>query len=242
MQALGSPIAVGQGWSSTGMWGTGCSWAALWGAEPSCQELLRASPHSLLCGCWAQPLGLVKQQARSRLGKRGTGESLNKEFLIWSRLGPVFCFLPHPAVLGSAPCPTSASHPWGASPLFLPQQLLRAPVLGLRAPLHGPGLSLCPYPSAVLCSTWGAKTEQVEGGAPECVRRGSRRRAGISPGGSRGGISHSWVSSPQVCSGVPGGGGIGHEWVSRCKGQPRRRAPGRGVVAAGGAGRGGGVM
>lgn len=78
VQALGSPVAVGQGWSSTGMWGTGCSWAALWGAEPSCQGLLRASPHSLLCGCWAQPPGLVKQQDRSRLGKRGTGESLNK--------------------------------------------------------------------------------------------------------------------------------------------------------------------
>lgn len=153
MQALGSPVAVGQGWSSTGMWGTGCSWAALWGAEPSCQGLLRASPHSLLCGCWAQPLGLVKQQDRSRLGKRGMGESLNKEFLIWSRLWPVFCFLPHPCSAGLSTMPhlsLAAPHPWGASPLALLQQLLRAPVLGLRAPLHGPGLSLRPYSSAVL--------------------------------------------------------------------------------------------
>lgn len=143
-QALGSPVAVGQGWSSTGMWGTGCSGTALWGAEPSCQGfLLRASPPSLLCGCWAQPLGLVKQQDRSRLGKRGTGESLNKEFLIWNRLRPVACFLPHPAVLGSAPCPplspAAPRHEGLTSGLI--QELLRDPVLGLRAPLHCPGLS-----------------------------------------------------------------------------------------------------
>lgn len=73
--------------------------------------------------------------------------------------------------------------------------------------------------------------------------RGSCVGVGSVPGVlAGGGINHGWVSSPQVCSGGPGWGGIGHEWVSPCKGQPRRRAPGRGVVAAGGAGRGGGVM
>lgn len=74
-----------------------------------------------------------------------------------------------------------------------------------------------------------------------CREGGSRRRAGISPGASSGGLSHGWVSTPR-CVWGSGMGGIGHGWVSQCKEQPRRRAPGRGVVAAGGAGRGGGVM
>lgn len=150
-QALGSPVAVGQGWSSTGMWGTGCSGTALWGAGPSCQGfLLRASPPSLLCGCWAQPLGLVKQQDRSRLGKRGMGESLNKEFLIWNRLRPVACFLPHPAVLGSAPCPPSArQHPvMGASPLGLSRSCSGTPFWGSGHPCIALGSALhLPLPS-----------------------------------------------------------------------------------------------
>lgn len=101
-------------------------------------------PPSLLCGCWAQPLGLVKQQDRSRLGKRGTGESLNKEFLIWNRLRPVACFLPHPAVLSTMPHLSPAAPHHGGFTSGLIQELLRDPVLGLRAPLHCPGLS-CPF-------------------------------------------------------------------------------------------------
>lgn len=131
MQALGSPIC-GAGVEQHRDVGH----RVLQGCVVGCRTLVpgaRANfPPSLLCGCWAQPLGLVKQQDRSRLGKRGTGESLNKEFLIWDRLGSVACFLPHPAVRGSAPCPTSAwQHPCLGG---LPQQGgLRAPVLGLPA-------------------------------------------------------------------------------------------------------------
>lgn len=94
-QALGSPVAAGQGRSSTGMWGAACSGAASWGADPRAKGS-RELPPSLLCGCWAQPLGLVKQQDRSRLGERGTGESLNKEFLIWKTLGPAAHYSPSP--------------------------------------------------------------------------------------------------------------------------------------------------
>lgn len=108
-QALGSPVAAGQGRSSTGMWGAACSGAASWGADPRAKGS-RELPPSLLCGCWAQPLGLVKQQDRSRLGERGTGESLNKRVFnledSWAS-GSLLAFPVHAAVPGSAPSPLS---------------------------------------------------------------------------------------------------------------------------------------
>lgn len=145
-----APLLWGRGGAARGYGAQGAPGLLCGVQNPRAKGSCELSPHSLLCGCWAQPLGLVKQQDRSRLGKRGTGESLNKEFLIWSRFGRGARFLPQPAVLGSASLTSARQpHPWGASPLALPQQLLRAPVLGLRAPLRGPGLSLCTYPSAV---------------------------------------------------------------------------------------------
>lgn len=138
VQALGSPIC-GAGVEQHRDVGH----RVLQGCVVGCRTLVpgaRANfPPSLLCGCWAQPLGLVKQQDRSRLGKRGTGESLNKEFLIWDGLGSVACFLPHPAVRGSAPCPTSA---WQRPCLggFPSKGGSGHPFWGS---LHGPGLSLC---------------------------------------------------------------------------------------------------
>lgn len=52
-QALVSPVAAGQGCSSTGMWGAACSGAALWGADPRAKGS-RELPPSLLRGCWAR--------------------------------------------------------------------------------------------------------------------------------------------------------------------------------------------
>lgn len=159
-QALGSPVAAGQGCSSTGMWGAACSGAASWGADPSAKGS-RELPPSLLCGCWAQPLGLVKQQDRSRLGERGTGESLNKEFLIWKSLGPAAHYSPPrscrsarlstvtafsawqpPTCYGFTPCPSGGvawgAHFWGlGGPL---QHLHRPGLVPLPSPLGAPSV------------------------------------------------------------------------------------------------------
>lgn len=73
MQALGSPVAVGQGWSSRGIWGTGCSRAALWGAEPSCQGLLRAFPPLPAVRVLGPAPGPGEAAGSLQAGKKGNG-------------------------------------------------------------------------------------------------------------------------------------------------------------------------
>lgn len=72
VQALGSPVAVGQRCSSMGVWGTACSGAVLWGTAPSCQGFPRASPLPAV-----QVLGLApgpgKTAGSLRAGRKGNG-------------------------------------------------------------------------------------------------------------------------------------------------------------------------
>lgn len=149
-QALSSPVAVGQGCGSMGMWGAACSGATSWGADPRAKGS-RELPPSPLRGCWARPPGLVKQQDRSRLGVRGTGKSLNKEFLIWNSLGPAARYSPphsHRSAGLSAVPPLSlaAPHPLWFHPLPFPGGCSGHLLWVFGAPLghlHCPGLSPC---------------------------------------------------------------------------------------------------
>lgn len=76
---------------------------------PLCQGCLRASPLPAV-----RVLGPVKQQDGSRLGERGTGESLKEEFLIWNSLplaSPLGAVSTVP-VLGTAAPKTRGFNPW----------------------------------------------------------------------------------------------------------------------------------
>lgn len=153
MWALGSPVAVGQGCSSPGMWGSACSRATLLG----------------LYWCWARPLGPVKHQDRSKLGERGTGESLNKEFLIWICYSPFH--LRCSASLGTVP-PLSAAAPSAvASPPALPWRVLGAPTLGAQGSLAASALRQAqPWclslSRGLLCAPLGAQGSAGTAGTP----------------------------------------------------------------------------
>lgn len=111
-QTLSSPFPVGQGCSHGGLRDAECSRAALWGAQsppPLCQGCPRASPVPAV-----RVLGPVKQQDGSRLGERGTGESLKEEFLIWNSLplaSPLGAVSTIPKTHGFTPWPAPGASP-----------------------------------------------------------------------------------------------------------------------------------
>lgn len=71
-QALGSPVAVGQGCSSMGVCGTACS-GPFCGAQPQlCQGFLRASPLPAV-RVLGLALGPGEAAGSLRAGRKGTG-------------------------------------------------------------------------------------------------------------------------------------------------------------------------
>lgn len=225
------------------------------GHSPLCAKGSCELPPSLLCGCWAWPWGPVKQQDHSGLGERGPGESLNKEFLIWNSLGSVVHYSPPHSPSAPLAVASPPALPWGvavgthfrglgfscslhiarcSSPGACPSLVSVSPVLagaqqGLRVPHQLPRGRSCR-------GKWGAQREEKWlKGEPQTVQGLSRR---VCSAQKHGGISHGWVSR----DGHPLHGGAPLQGYPGARGQPRCPAPGRGVVAAGGAGRGGGVM